>query len=66
MQDLQQQLQADFQRKLLPIIQQITSEKGLHILLSQTDAGMVWADAGLDLTADVIKRFDAATAAAAK
>lgn len=66
LQDLQQQLQAEFQRKLSPIIQQIATEKGLHLLLSQTDAGMVWADSGLDLTAEVIKRFDAATAGVAK
>jgi outer membrane protein len=66
MQDLQQQLQLDFQRKLSPIIQQVAVEKGLHILLSQTDAGMVWADPGLDLTNDIIKRFDAAAAGAAK
>ena len=63
---MQQQLQAEFQRKLSPIIQQIATEKGLHLLLSQTDAGMVWADSGLDLTAEVIKRFDAATAGVAK
>ncbi|HEY3381839.1 MAG TPA: OmpH family outer membrane protein [Vicinamibacterales bacterium] len=60
MQDLQQQLQAEFQRKLTPIIQQVAVEKGIHVLLSQTDAGMVWADPGLDLTNDIIKRFDAA------
>lgn len=65
MQDLQQQLQLDFQRKLSPIIAQVAAEKGLHILLSQTDAGMVWADPSLDLTSEVIKRFDAATAGAA-
>jgi hypothetical protein len=34
------------------------------VLLSQTDAGLVWADPGLDLTADIIRRFDAAMAAA--
>ena len=62
MQDLQQQLQLDFQRKLSPIIQQIAVEKGLHMLLS-TDAGLVWAEPGLDLTSEIIKRFDAATAA---
>lgn len=66
MQDLQQQLQTDFQRKLSPIIQQVAVEKGLNILLSQTDAGMVWADSGLDLTSEIIKRFDAAAAGAAK
>ncbi len=64
MQELQQQLQLDFQRKLSPIIQQVAVERGIHMLLSQTDAGMVWADPGLDLTSDIIKRFDAAMAAA--
>jgi outer membrane protein len=66
MQDLQQQLQLEFQRKLSPIIQQVATEKGLHLLLSQTDAGLVWAEPGLDLTSDIIKRFDAANAAAVK
>jgi Skp family chaperone for outer membrane proteins len=64
MQELQQQLQLDFQRKLSPIIQQVAVERGLLVLLSQTDAGLVWADPGLDLTADIIRRFDAAMAAA--
>jgi outer membrane protein len=59
LQDLQQQLQMDFQRKLTPVIQQLAAEKGLHMLLP--DSGLVWADLGLDLTLEVIKRFDAAT-----
>jgi len=63
MTELQQQLQLDFQRKLSPVIQQIAVEKGLHMLLS-TDAGLVWAEPGLDLTLEVIKRFDAASAGA--
>ena len=63
MQDLQQQLQLDFQRKLSPVIQQIAVEKGLHMLIS-TDAGLVWAEPGLDLTSEIVKRFDAATAGA--
>jgi Skp family chaperone for outer membrane proteins len=64
MNDLQQQLQADFQRKLSPVIQQMAVEKGLQILLSRADAGIVWAEPGIDLTAEVIKRFDAAAGAA--
>ncbi len=63
MQELQQQLQLDFQRKLSPVIQQIAVEKGLHMLVS-TDAGLVWAEPGLDLTTEIIKRFDAAAAGA--
>ena len=61
-QQLQQDLQNGFQAKLLPIIQQVVSERKITILFSQADAGIVFADPGLDLTADVIKRFDAATA----
>lgn len=65
-QDLQQELQIEFQKKLSPIVQQIATEKGLLILFSQADSGIVWADPGLDVTADVIKRFDAVTAVAPK
>jgi outer membrane protein len=60
--ELQEQLQLDFQRKLSPIIQQVATEKGLHFLLSQVDAGLVWAEPGLDLTNEVVKRFDATAA----
>jgi outer membrane protein len=63
-QNLQGDLQDAFQRKLLPIIQQVVQERGIQVLLSRADAGIVWADPGLDLTADVIKRFDAASTAA--
>ncbi len=64
--ELSQQLNVEFQRKLGPVIQQVSQEKGLSLLLSRADAGIIWADAGLDLTAEIIKRFDAATAAGAK
>ena len=61
-QQLQQDLQNGFQAKLLPIIQQVVNERKITILFSSADAGIVFADPGLDLTADVIKRFDAAAA----
>jgi Skp family chaperone for outer membrane proteins len=57
---LQQDLQNSFQNRLLPVIQQIVAERGLEILFSQNDSGIVWADSALDITADVIKRFDTA------
>lgn len=65
-QELQAELQTDFQRKLLPIIDAVAQEKALHMIFSVADAGVVWAYPGLDITADVIKRFDEAMAAAAK
>jgi Skp family chaperone for outer membrane proteins len=64
LQDMQNELQLEFQRKVAPIIQQVATEKSVQMLFSQGDSGLVWADAGLDLTAEVIRRFDAVTAAA--
>jgi len=66
LQELQNELQLDFQRKLGPVIQAVAKEKGVHFLFSQADSGLVWADPGLDLTGDVIRRFDAAYAAPPK
>ena len=64
-QDLQTELQSEFQQKLGPVIQQVAQEKKLEILFSALDAEIIWADAGLDLTSEVIRRFDAAAPAAA-
>jgi len=64
-QDLQTELQSEFQQKLGPVIQQVAQERKLEILFSALDAGIIWADAGLDLTSEVIRRFDAAAPVAA-
>ena len=60
--ELQTQLQGDFQEKLFPILNQMVLEKGLQVLFSAADAGIIAADPGIDLTQEAIKRFDAATA----
>ena len=57
---LERELNNEFQRKLNPIIEQVAKEKGLHMLFSIRDNGAVWAHTGLDLSEEVIKRFDAA------
>ncbi|MFL6281429.1 MAG: OmpH family outer membrane protein [Vicinamibacterales bacterium] len=62
--DLTNQLQGDFQEKLNPVIEQIRVDKGLMIIFSIRDAGIVAVDTGLDLSSEVIKRFDAAQKAA--
>jgi len=64
LQELQNELQLDFQRKVGPVIEAVAREKGLQLLFSQADSGLVWADGGLDLTTEVIRRLDAASAAA--
>lgn len=60
-QDLTNQLQGDFQDKLNPIIEQLRADKGLLMIFSVRDSGVVAADPGLDLSSEVIKRFDAAS-----
>ena len=65
-QELQNQLQNEFQQRLQPIIAQIAQERSLHYVLSIRDSGMIWFDTGLDLSSEVIKRFDAAGKTAPK
>ena len=65
-QSLQEELQVAFQSDLLPIIAEVSTEKGLQVVLSITDSGVVWTAPGLDITADVIAQFDVAHAAAAQ
>jgi outer membrane protein len=60
-----QQLQAEFERKLNPIIDKVAKEKQVHFVFSAAESGLVWADPGMDLTAEVIKAFDSTAPAAA-
>ncbi|MCC7241077.1 MAG: OmpH family outer membrane protein [Acidobacteria bacterium] len=63
-QELQQQLQQEFQQQLEPVLQELGREKNLHFIFNGPDAGLVWADAALDISDDVIKKLDAAKPAA--
>jgi Skp family chaperone for outer membrane proteins len=56
-----QQLQAEFQQKLAPVVEQIATEKGLQIVFSARDVGALYFNPALDLTDEIIKRFDAAS-----
>src|SRR3954451_209648 len=58
--DMTNQLQADFQEKLNPVLEAIRAEKGLLMIFSIRDSGVVAAEGGLDLSNEVVKRFDAA------
>jgi Skp family chaperone for outer membrane proteins len=62
--ELQQELQQDFQAKLLPILVALSQEKGLQVLFSAGDAGVIWIEPGIDLTMEAVKRMDAAPPAA--
>lgn len=64
-QDLQTELQAEFQKQLEPVIEKVASSRSLHMVFSVGDSGLVWANRGLDLTAEVIRAFDEANPAKA-
>jgi len=51
--ELQLQLQSDFERRLLPAIDQLATQRGLSFIFS-TQQGMVWADPSLDITQELI------------
>lgn len=64
---MRQQLLDQFSSRVNPIIAAVARERGLHMVFSVSDqANVAWADPGLDLTAEVIKRLDAAPAGASK
>ena len=50
---------------IYPIIDQVAKEKGLQFVLSIADSGAVWADTGLNISAEVMKRLDAGKSTAA-
>jgi outer membrane protein len=57
---LTNELQQDFQTRLNPVIDAVAQEKGLHMVVSIDDSGAVWVNTGLNLSAEVMKRLDAA------
>ena len=63
-QELQQQQLGEFQEKLRPVVEALVKELGVGLLFSAGDAGAIFIDPSLDITPEVIKRFDAAPKAA--
>lgn len=57
-QALTQQLQGEFQQQLIPIIEEVAREKGLHFIFNGPDSGLVWADLSLDISADVVRKMN--------
>jgi Skp family chaperone for outer membrane proteins len=60
LQDLQNELQGEFQKRLLPIIEELAKEKGLHAVFSIADSGAAYVQPGLNISDEVVKRLDAA------
>lgn len=54
----------DIERRVMPVIQQVGQEGGYSMIFRKFDSGLVYAAEGLDITAVVIQRLDAAMASA--
>ena len=52
-QELQQQLQVQFEQKLIPAIDQLAAEQGLSFIFNAAQ-GLIWADPSLDVTQEII------------
>jgi Skp family chaperone for outer membrane proteins len=59
LEDLRERLLDTFQKKVLPIVEDIRKERNLWVVFSTADSGPAAINPGLDITADVIKRLDA-------
>ena len=59
LQELNNELQGEFQKKLVPIIDEIAKEKGLYVVFT-TDSGVAFMHPGLNISDEVIKRLDVA------
>ena len=62
-QDLQVKLFGKVQSELIPIIEALGKEKGIDLILDLVKSGAVYYNPVIDLTEDVIKRYDASKAA---
>lgn len=64
MQELQFRLFNRIQDELIPIIEQVGKEKGLDLIFDLAKSGAIWWNPATELTAEVIKRYDASKATA--
>jgi outer membrane protein len=63
-QQLAEQVEAEFNRKLTPVIDKVARQKQVHFVFNAAQSGLIWAEQGMDLTAEVIQAFDSPGAAA--
>lgn len=54
------------EKRVLPLINQVGTEGGFTVIFNKFQSGLIYADDKIDLTAEIIKRFDTTPAAAPK
>jgi outer membrane protein len=59
MQELQAKTLGQLQNEIMPIIEQLRKDKELDVIIDSDKSGIVFVSPSLDLTAEVIRRYDA-------
>lgn len=62
LEDAQKKELEGLEKRVLPVIQQVGKEKGFTVIFNKFQAGLVYADDGVDVTDDVLKRFNTTVA----
>jgi outer membrane protein len=52
----------ELQKRVMPVISQIGKEKGFTLIFNKFQSGLVYADEAVDVTDDVLKRFNTTVA----
>ncbi len=63
MQELQQRLFLKIQSEVMPVIAKLGQEKGIDLILDLRASGVLYFNPAIDLTDEVIKRYDAGKSA---
>lgn len=58
-QNLAQQVEEEFTRKVLPVIEKVALEKQVHFVFNAAQSGLIWAEPGMNLTSEVIAAMNA-------
>ena len=63
MRELQTRTLEQIQNELIPLIEQARKDLGIDVMFDVTKGGVVYSNPALDVTAEIIKRYDAVKAA---
>jgi outer membrane protein len=58
LEDAQKKELEQLEKRVLPVIQQVGKEKGFTVIFNKFQAGLVYADESVDVTDEVLKRFN--------
>jgi outer membrane protein len=62
LEDAQKKELEQLEKRVLPVIQQVGKERGFTVIFNKFQAGLVYADDSVDVTDEVLKRFNTTVA----